>query len=57
MYDHLSANKMLFDFQDKLAFYAQDGFGILSKFFNLLAEQRQSCVVPLKSIALCCRVW
>ena len=43
--------------QDKLSFYSQDGFGILSKLFNLLAEQRQSCVVPLKSIALCCKAW
>lgn len=43
--------------QDKLAFYAQDGFGILSKLFSLMSEQRQSCVVPLKSIALCCKAW
>ena len=54
--------------QDKQAFYEMDGFTTLSKLFHLLADaspsagskqidQRPVCVIPLKSIVLCCKTW
>ena len=54
--------------QDKQAFYEMSGFTTLSKLFHLLADaspsagskqidQRPVCVIPLKSIVLCCKTW
>ena len=53
--------------QDKHAFYDMNGFMTLSKLFQLLADatpstgividQRPVCVIPLKSIVLCCKTW
>ena len=54
--------------QDKQAFYEMSGFVTLSKLFHLLADaspstslkqidQRPLCVIPLKSIVLCCKTW
>ena len=36
--------------QDKAAFFAMNGFTTVAKLFGLLADQKQSCVIPLKSI-------
>ena len=54
--------------QDKQAFYEMSGFMTLSKLFHMLADassssgpskidQRPVCVIPLKSIVLCCKTW
>ena len=36
--------------KDKYAFYAMKGFQTLARLFGLMADQKQSCVIPLKSI-------
>ena len=42
---------------DRHGFYALGGFAILGRLFGLLLEQKQSCVVPLKTVCLCCKTW
>lgn len=42
---------------DRNSFYALNGFTILAKIFHLLLEQKTSCVIPLKSVVTCSRLW
>ncbi|QQP52863.1 Uncharacterized protein FKW44_005141 [Caligus rogercresseyi] len=44
------------DPQDQSAFYQFEGFTLLTKIFNLLAEQKNSCIIPLKSICCVARI-
>lgn len=43
--------------QDKQAFLALNGFKTLHRILGLLAEQRQSCVVPVRSVIITLRTW
>ena len=42
---------------DKVTFFALHGFETLSRVFQLVLEQKSSCVIPLKSVATCCKTW
>ena len=43
--------------KDKHAFFAMKGFPNLARLFGLLADQRQSCVIPLKSVISSSVTW
>ena len=43
--------------KDKYAFYAMKGFQTLARLFGLMADQKQSCVIPLKSIISTSSAW
>ena len=43
--------------KDKYAFYAMKGFQTLARLFGLMADQKQSCVIPLKSVISTSLAW
>ncbi|XP_040569943.1 LOW QUALITY PROTEIN: uncharacterized protein [Lepeophtheirus salmonis] len=45
------------DASDQSAFYHFQGFSYLTKIFNCLAEQKNSCFIPLKSICCVAKIW
>ncbi len=43
--------------KDKHAFFAMKGFPTLARLFGLMADQRQSCVIPMKSVISTSVTW